>query len=73
MQTAKDELLAYIQKQIREKLNNDADYVAAQAGCQSFEEYRFMCGEIQGLAIAESILLEADEMQHRGDNEDKKH
>ena len=70
MPQAKDELLAYIQKQIREKMNTDADFIGAQGACQDWAEYRYMCGQLQGLGIAESILLDADEMQHRGDDDD---
>jgi hypothetical protein len=37
-------------------MNNYADDLAGGA-CQSFDEYKKLCGVIQGLAIAESHLL----------------
>jgi hypothetical protein len=42
---------------IREDLNNYADDIAGGA-CRSFEEYQKLCGVIQGLAMAESYLLD---------------
>jgi hypothetical protein len=65
---AKEQLLAHLQKEIRRKMNDTSDYVAAQGGGADWGEYRYMCGEIQGLAIAEAILLEIDDMQHRSDD-----
>jgi hypothetical protein len=65
---AKEQLLAHLQMEIRARMNDMSDYVAAQGGCKDFAEYRYMCGEIQGLAIAEAILLELDDMQHRSDD-----
>lgn len=46
-----------LRKKIREDLNNYADDIAGGA-CQSFEQYQKLCGVIQGLAIAESYLLD---------------
>jgi hypothetical protein len=47
-----------IQRQkIRDDLNNYADDIAGGA-CQNFEQYQKLCGVIQGLAIAESYLLD---------------
>jgi hypothetical protein len=37
-------------------MNNYADDLAGGA-CQSFDEYKKLCGVIQGLAYAESHLL----------------
>jgi hypothetical protein len=37
-------------------MNNYADDLAGGA-CSSFDEYKKLCGVIQGLAIAESHLL----------------
>ena len=42
---------------IREDLHNYADDIAGGA-CRSFEEYQKLCGVIQGLAMAESYLLD---------------
>jgi hypothetical protein len=45
-----------LRSKIREDMNNYADDLAGGA-CQSFDEYKKLCGVIQGLAIAESHLL----------------
>jgi len=45
-----------LREQIRIDMNNYADDLAGGA-CQSFDEYKKLCGVIQGLAIAESYLL----------------
>lgn len=45
-----------LRKKIREDMNNYADDLAGGA-CQSFDEYKKLCGVIQGLAYAESHLL----------------
>ena len=46
-----------LRQKIREDLNNYADDIAGGA-CRSFEEYQKLCGVIQGLAMAESYLLD---------------
>ena len=46
-----------LRQKIREDLNNYADDIAGGA-CQNFEQYQKLCGVIQGLAIAESYLLD---------------
>ena len=46
-----------LRKKIREDLNNYADDIAGGA-CQNFEQYQKLCGVIQGLAMAESYLLD---------------
>jgi hypothetical protein len=45
-----------LREQIRIDMNNYADDLAGGA-CQSFDEYKKLCGVIQGRAIAESHLL----------------
>lgn len=45
-----------LREQIRIDMNNYADDLAGGA-CSSFDEYKKLCGVIQGLAIAESHLL----------------
>ena len=46
-----------LRAKIREDLNNYADDIAGGA-CQNFEQYQKLCGVIQGLAMAESYLLD---------------
>jgi hypothetical protein len=54
--------------QIRKQMNEYADDVAGGA-CGSFEEYRKLCGVIEGLAIAERFLLDLQERAEREDDE----
>lgn len=51
-----DNFARVLREQIRIDMNNYADDLAGGA-CQSFDEYKKLCGVIQGLAIAESHLL----------------
>jgi len=46
-----------IVKQIRKELNNLADN-AASGTCNSYEEYKYLCGVIRGLAIAEEYVID---------------
>ena len=46
-----------LRKKIREDINNYADDCAG-GSCRTFEEYQKLCGVIQGLALAESHLLD---------------
>ena len=51
------EFARVLRERIREDLNNYADDLA-NGVCQSFEEYRKLCGVIQGLGIAERYILD---------------
>jgi len=51
------EFVRVLREKIRDDLNNYADDLANGA-CQSFEEYRKLCGVIQGLAIAERYIID---------------
>ena len=51
------EFVRVLREKIRDDLNNYADDLA-NGSCQSFEEYRKLCGVIQGLAIAERYILD---------------
>lgn len=46
-----------LRKQIRTDLNNLADDLAG-GGAVSYEAYRYMVGKVEGLAMAESYLIE---------------
>jgi hypothetical protein len=46
-----------LRKKIRDDMNNYTDDMAGGA-CRSFDEYQKLCGVIQGLAIAESYLID---------------
>ena len=56
---------AELRSKYRERMNNLADALAG-GGVQSFEAYKHMTGEIQGLAYAESMLIEAAENLEKG-------
>jgi len=49
--------LDVIQKKIRERMNDIADALAT-GSCQSLEEYKRMCGVIEGLAYVERDILD---------------
>jgi len=46
-----------LREKIRSDMNNYADDLAGGA-CRSFDEYKKLCGVIQGLAIAERYILD---------------
>lgn len=56
---------AELREKYRKRMNDLAD-VLAGGGAQSFEAYKHMTGEIQGLAYAESMLIEAAENLEKG-------
>jgi hypothetical protein len=47
-------------------MNNYADDLAS-GQCASFEQYRHLCGVIQGLAIAERYLLDLAKREEESD------
>lgn len=57
-----------LRKQIREQMNNYADDVAG-GSCVTFEEYKRLCGVIEGLAIAERFLLDLREKVEKEDDD----
>lgn len=47
-----------VRAELRRRMNDLADFLAGgEAG--TFENYKSVCGEIRGLAFAESVLLAA--------------
>lgn len=55
-----------LQKKFRDRMNNIADTLATGT-CQSFEEYKRLCGVIEGLAYAERDLLDLKETMEQND------
>ena len=49
--------LAIIRKKLRERMNDLADTVAG-GGAKDFGDYRNLCGQIHGLAVAEREILD---------------
>lgn len=52
---------------IRRDLNNYADDLASNT-CKTMEDYRLICGKIQGLADAENYLLELIKKMENADD-----
>lgn len=54
-----DTVTSFVRKQIRQAMNDMADHIAG-GGCANIEEYRYCCGKIEGLAIAEREILDIE-------------
>lgn len=54
-----------LRKEFRSRMNDVADALA-RGEAASFEEYKYMTGEILGLASAERMLLDAAERLEKG-------
>ena len=50
-------LFEFLQKRLREALNEHADHIAT-GNCKDFAEYKRLTGVIEGLALAERELLD---------------
>lgn len=48
---------AALQKKIREDMNTKTDQLAS-GFCRNYDDYKQLCGEIRGLALAEEHLLD---------------
>ena len=55
-----DTVTSFVRKQIRQVMNDLADHIAG-GGCANIEEYRFCCGKIEGLAVAEREILDIEQ------------
>jgi len=62
-----EKILMVLRQKIREQLNNITDNIAG-GSAKDFGEYRYMCGAIHGLALAERELLDMVEVLKRNDN-----
>jgi hypothetical protein len=52
--------LDYLVSKIREHMNAVADHMAG-GGCQSYEQYQKMCGQIEALAVVEREIIDLKE------------
>jgi hypothetical protein len=59
-------LLALIVKEIQ-KLKQEREAYAAAGRCDTFEEYRRICGVIQGLNFAENIIEDLVQKMEKAD------
>ena len=64
-----ENLYELYQKNIREYMNEKADFLAT-GGASSFEEYNKAVGVIQGLALAERELIDLFEALRKGEEDD---
>lgn len=62
-----EKILTVLRTKIRTQLNDLADNIAG-GSAKDFGEYRYMCGVIHGLALAERELLDLVESAKRNDN-----
>lgn len=56
-----------LRKKLRERMNDIADAVST-GNCQNFEDYKRMCGVIEGLAHAERDLLDLKDQLERDED-----
>lgn len=61
-----EKILSVLRTKIRAQLNDLADNIAGDSA-KDFGEYRYMCGVIHGLALAERELLDMAETLKRND------
>lgn len=67
--TNNEEFGAALRALLRKDMNNYADDLATGA-CKNFEEYKHLCGVIQGLAYAEAHLLSLLQKARNDDDDD---
>ena len=60
MMIVNEEVLSFLKKKIRDQMNELADHLAI-GGAQNMEEYRKICGTIEGLAWTEREILDLAE------------
>lgn len=72
MSKAKDGLLAYLQDALRETEEMHVNSLS-DGSCNDLATYKYNCGIVHGLRLAEGMLLDLDEMQHRQDFDEEEH
>tara|TARA_R110002020_G_scaffold439927_1_gene650508 strand:- start:192 stop:380 length:189 start_codon:yes stop_codon:yes gene_type:complete len=55
-----EDVLSLLKKKIRDQMNELADYLAI-GSAKDFEEYRKVCGTIEGLAWAEREVIDIED------------
>jgi len=63
------ELEEHLRKEIRKYMNDLADVIAT-GGVRSWDEYKYVTGQIAGIAVIERIFLDAIELRDRGEEAD---
>jgi hypothetical protein len=64
---AREPLLRRLQEQLRDQMNTVADAVCTGT-CPDHATYQWQTGKINGLAMAERLLLDIDEMLNEDDD-----
>ena len=59
--------LAYVAKEIQ-KLKQEREAYVAAGRCESLEEYRRVCGVVQGLNYAENIIQDLVQKMEKSDD-----
>jgi hypothetical protein len=59
--------LAYVAKEIQ-KLKQEREAYAAAGRCDTIEEYRRVCGVVQGLNFAENIIEDLVQKMEKSDD-----
>ena len=57
MSSGPDPYLELIRVKVREYMNECADHLAG-GGAKDFEEYKFLCGKVEALALVEREILD---------------
>lgn len=52
-----DKVISVVLKELRDRRSQLSDAVAS-GGAKTFEDYKYMCGEIRGLTAVEMYLLD---------------
>ena len=60
MMKVNEDVLSLLKNKIRDQMNELADHLAI-GGAQNMEEYRKICGTIEGLAWTEREIIDLDE------------
>jgi len=58
--TVNEDVLSLLKNKIRDQMNELADHLA-MGGAQNMEEYRKICGTIEGLAWTEREILDLED------------
>jgi hypothetical protein len=61
-------VLAHLHKQIGEGSKNNINFLA-DGGAKSFDEYRYVCGVIRGLAQADTLINDLVQRLEKDDDE----
>jgi len=64
-----DSFASVLRDKLRADMNNYADDIAT-GQCPDFTSYKYLCGLIQGLAIAERHVLDLVEAMNKGEEDE---